>query len=110
MNQWKLESVIGAAAIALTALTLTAATANAEPESSIQSRCQADGGQYATWTATNGNTVSSCCYRTNQGLKTVHHLYCFYYVNGQYDGSQIFNQQPPGTTSPPPPPPPVAVR
>ena len=79
---------------------LTAPAAYAQTEQQIKSDCEADGGTYASHVA-NGNTVSQCCYRTNQGLATTHHLQCFYYLNGIYDGQGIYDEQPPGTTQPP---------
>src|SRR5262249_49687909 len=76
-------------AAALAAMILTAPIAYADAaaaEQQVKDDCAARGGQYATHVAANGNRVSQCCERTNAGLKTVHHLVCSYYVNGEYDG------------------------
>ncbi len=88
-------------AVALAVMILTAPAAYAESEQSIQDRCTSDGGSYSTTVNSNGDRVSQCCYRTNQGLNTVHHLQCFYYVNGQYDGNTIWNEDQPPVTQPP---------
>jgi hypothetical protein len=93
------------AAAALAAMILTAPVAYAaDAEQQVKDDCAAQGGEYATHVAANGNRVSQCCIRTNQGLKTVHHLMCSYYVNGEYDGSGLYAPAPPDTTVPGPPP------
>jgi hypothetical protein len=89
----------GALAVAIS----TAPGAYADTEQQIKDNCAAWGGTYATHIAANGDRVSQCCVPTNQGLPTVHHLWCRYYVNGDYDGAGIYAPPPPDSTQPGPP-------
>ncbi len=111
--RWLLPAALLPTAAALTAMILSA-PAYAESEQTIKQNCESEGGSYSTTVNSNGDRVSQCCYRTNQGLNTIHHLQCFYYVNGQYDGNTIWNEDQPPVTQPPvgqpgPPPPATAA-
>ena len=76
-----------------------------EQEAQIKRRCEANGGIYSTGFNVNGDRVSQCCIKMNGGAR----LYCQYYVNGNWDGSNMFDQPPGETPSSPPGPPPGAV-
>jgi hypothetical protein len=100
-----LRTVATAATLAVGVALATAPLGYAqEQEAQIKNRCSANGGIYSTWFNANGDRVSQCCIKMNGGAR----LYCQYYLNGNWDGANMF-AQPPGDTGSTPPRPPEAV-
>jgi hypothetical protein len=94
----RLRQLLPTAIVIAGTMILTAPAAYAVSEEQIKNTCEANGGTYATHVAANGNTVSQCCYHSHNPPNL---FTCDYYLNGDFDGSQQFNQPPPGTTMPP---------
>lgn len=85
-------------AIAAGAMMLTAPAGNAIPESTIQSECDAAGGEYTI--VTDGeHSYSRCCYRDIKGVK-----HCDHYTDGKYTYETSNNTLEQPETPPPPPP------
>jgi hypothetical protein len=77
-------AIVAAGAIAVAATTLTAPTAHAIPEGTIQSDCASAGGNYNTGVNRQGNRVSRCCYHDINGGP-----HCDYYLNGVFVVSDL---------------------
>jgi hypothetical protein len=92
-----------AGAIAAGAMMLTTPASNAIPESTIQSECDAAGGEYTI--VTDGeHSYSRCCYRDIKGVK-----HCDHYTDGKYTYETSNNTLEQPETPPPPPPQGVVV-
>ncbi len=76
-------AIVAAGAVGLAATTLTAPTAHAIPEGTIQSDCAAANGTYTT-KVDGGNRYSSCCYHDINGGP-----HCDLYLNGDFQGGDI---------------------
>src|SRR2546430_2605659 len=93
-------TVIGAGAIAIGVMALSAPVANAEPpKSQALTECTNPGDLYESHTDAGGNVYESCCYKSGVVIELDH---CDKWINGKWDKNTSFKPVGPVTPTPPP--------
>jgi hypothetical protein len=95
-------AVIGAGAIAVGVMALSAPLADADaPKTEAQLECTNDGDLYTSHTDGGGNTFESCCYKSGVVIELDH---CDKWINGKWDKNTSYKPigpTQPVTTTPP---------